>query len=422
MPPTSSLSEPWIVNEYTIPASHPRGFRRGVRDPQTSHLRLHVKQYIPHRSGNNTKEIKTTADKGITIIFHHGVGCSKEPYEPFFADLLADPSCPPIRAIWSLDAANHAHSYRLNLPEIGDEPHWFDIAHDVKHMINTFQTEMPPPLVGMGFSWGCNSMLLNAGWHPRIFQGLVCMEPTMETGWWHGTYEAGRHGVIGIVRKQDKWADWQAARVALKKTYYQGGFDPRVFEKVMQYDLVEIPEDEGGGVTFKTPKSQEVAAMVRPDPPLPGYPAGEDYETRQDESKTIKGFYRSEVSKVKEVMGGVHCKTLLMWSKEDSFLSSPAFRERVTKALGTGLMGGGGKEKGQIDEMFVERGRHNFLFDNPKESGTKVAMWLNDAIWPAFLREEDERSKEPVPDTKGFQEGFLQRMKEVRPMGKSSKL
>jgi hypothetical protein len=175
-----------------------------------------------------------------------------------------------------------------------------------------FQKEMPPPLVGMGFSWGCNSMLLNASWHPRIFQALICMEPTVEIGWWHGTYASRNPRIIGLARRRHKWQSREAARKDLAKSPNYARFDPRVFERVIQYDLVEIPESEGSGATFTTPKSQEVAVYVRPDPPLPGYPTGEEYQTRLDESLMVNGFYRSEVSKVKQLIGAVHCKTLLM--------------------------------------------------------------------------------------------------------------
>lgn len=417
-----SLSpDPWTVKEHIISASHPRCFRRGVRDPQASRLRLHVKQYIP-QYGINASNAGPLSKNGITIIFHHGVGCSKEPYEPFFADILAHPSCPPIRSIWSLDAANHGRSYLLNASEIGDEPHWFDIAHDIKHLINTFQLEMSPPLVGVAFSWGCNAMLLNASWHPRIFQALVCMEPTIETGWWHGTYDSGSHGVVGVARKKDRWPSREAARTAFAKSSYYGQFDARVFEKALQYDVVQLPDAEGGGFTLATPKSQEVAIMMRPDPPLPGYPVGEDYQTKQEESRILKGFYRSEVSIVKEAIRSISCKTLLVWSRQENSISNEPYRARFTQALGTGILGGGGKGRGQVDESFIEHGRHNFLFDNPMESAAKVALWLNNAVWTTFLQEEDSRSHEPAPHPKGFQQGFSERLKEVRPMGRMPKL
>lgn len=417
-----SASDIWLVKEHVIPASYPRGFRRGVRNPHTSRLRLHIKQYTPQKPKTPGDVPSTFPKEAITIIFHHGAACAKESYEPFFADLLAHPSCPPIRSIWSLDAANHGQSYLLNASEIGDEPHWFDTAHDVKHLINMFQADMPPPLVGIGFSWGCNSILLNASWHPRIFQGLVCMEPTTESGWWHGTYETGNPRIKGLAGRRDRWPSREAARKAFGKSPYYRRFDSRVFEKVLQYDFVDIPDAEGGGVTFTTPKSQELALYVRPDPPLPGYPTGEEYMTRLVESQMVNGFYRAEGSKIKEFMRGIHSKTLLVWSTEDKWLSNAPYRERITTALGTGLMGGGGKERGQVEEKFVEHGRHNFLFDNPSESGAIVANWLSGTIWPMFLKEEAGGLKEPIANSKDFQEGFRQRMENVRPMAKPSKL
>ena len=248
------------------------------------------------------------------------------------------------------------------------------------------------------------------------------MEPTTESGWWHGTYETGNPRIKGLAGRRDRWPSREAARKAFGKSPYYGRFDPRVFEKVLQYDLVDIPDAEGGGVTFTTPKSQELALYIRPDPPLPGYPTGEEYTTRLVESQMVNGFYRAEGSKIKEFMMGIHCKTLLVWSTEDKWLSDAPYRERITTVLGTSLMGGGGKERGQVEEMFVEHGRHNFLFDNPSESGAIVANWLNDTIWPMFLKEEAGRLKEPITNPKDFQEGFRQRMENVRPMAKPSKL
>lgn len=165
-----------------------------------------------------------------------------------------------------------------------------------------------------------------------------------------------------------------------------------------------------------------MAVLVRTDPPLPGYPVAEDYQTRQEESRIINGFYRAEGTKIKQCMRAIYCKTLIMWSSEDNSFSDQPYQERFTKELGTGLMGGGGKIKGQVDEIFVERGRHNFPFENPQESGAIVARWLENVMWPAYLQEDSERTHDVVPKSNQFQEGFLQRLKEVRPMSKSSKL
>ncbi len=96
--------------------------------------------------------------------------------------------------------------------------------------------------------------------------------------------------------------------------------------------------------------------------------------------------------------------------------------KRITDTIGTGMMGGGVKEKDQVDDKFVEPGRHNVLFDNPQESGTIAAEWLKEVVWPTFLQEEVERSRESLPSSNRLQEGFSQRVKRVRLREKLLKL
>ena len=178
----------WKVNEHIVPASHPRGYLRGVRDPQTTRLRLHVKQYIPYRS-------KALPDNelAITLVVQHGQppGDNKEAYEPFMWDLLYQPNLPPIRAIWALDIASAGQSFLLNRKEIGDEPHWFDAARDIMQVVNHFQAEMKPPLVGFGQSWGAAVLPMVATWSPRLFQGLLLSEPIVESGYYRILPHAG---------------------------------------------------------------------------------------------------------------------------------------------------------------------------------------------------------------------------------------
>jgi hypothetical protein len=61
------MVEPWTLAEHIIPASHPRSRRPGVPDPQESHLRLHIKRYVP-------LDFTENGSAAITIIFHHGMG------------------------------------------------------------------------------------------------------------------------------------------------------------------------------------------------------------------------------------------------------------------------------------------------------------------------------------------------------------
>ena len=163
----------WDVNEHIIRASHTRNFSRGIQDEMMGGLRLAVKQYTPLSN-------RDSQPGDITIVFAHGIGSSKESYEPFFDDLLE--SGLRIRAIWAADAAHHGASYVLNEEIIGDEPSFFDVSRDFTHMINHFQQLMPPPLVGIGQSGGCSVILSMSTNHPRLFSDLVLVEPAVGPG------------------------------------------------------------------------------------------------------------------------------------------------------------------------------------------------------------------------------------------------
>ena len=132
------------ITSHIIPASHIRGFSRGMQDEQNSQLRLSVKHYVP-------KDRKPQIGDP-TLIFAHGIGTAKEDCEPFLDELVARI---PIRGAWLCDVANHAASYLLNEHIMGDEPHWLDATRDLLHMVNTFGAQMPPPIYGIGQSWGC---------------------------------------------------------------------------------------------------------------------------------------------------------------------------------------------------------------------------------------------------------------------------
>ena len=134
------------ITSHIIPTSHIRGFSRGIQDEQNGQLRLSLKHYVPR---NREAQIGDP-----TLILAHGIGLSKESHEPFLDELL---SRLPIRGAWACDAAHHGASYLLNEHIIGDEPHWLDSARDMLHMVNTFAAQMPPPIYGIGQSWGCSN-------------------------------------------------------------------------------------------------------------------------------------------------------------------------------------------------------------------------------------------------------------------------
>ncbi|KAL9621369.1 MAG: hypothetical protein Q9160_004129 [Pyrenula sp. 1 TL-2023] len=388
-------NEIWKVQEHVIPAAYPRGYHRGVRDPIHSRLRLHVKQYIV-RSSVTTKEDDTRTP--LTIIFAHGVGSSKESYEPLLSSLVTHPSSPPIRHIFSLDFVDNGRSYLLNQTELGDAPHWSDIARDLLQLVNHFQADMTVPLVGISQSAGAHALFTSASWSPRLFQALVCIEPVVENGFWHWnegidgslpvnssaspTIKKGGRDYTGVLAflRRDVWPTFSAAEKTFRRSPYYSGFDESVLQKVLQYDLRPINHaDPTGPATLVTPSFLEASHFMRLDPPIPGQDEV-DHPTRTLESQHLAGFFSPGAASVRAQMASISARVLYVWAPENAFTNAK-YHKRVIAATGTGVEGGGGLNNGQVDETVVEKGRHTLPLDNPAGTARKIAEWLGGRWW-----------------------------------------
>ena len=371
--------ELWDIHEHVIPASHIRGFTRGVRNEQTGHLRLAVKQYVPR----NVSESKAG---NVTLIMAHGIGSSKESYEPFYDELLNRGL--PIRAVWAMDVAHHGASYLLNEDIIGDDPHWLDSARDMMQMVNHFQERMPPPLVALGQSWGTVTIAGLSLMHPRLFAGMVFLEPTFATV--ATIRKKGRankgadrsHRGVAMAKRQDIWPSLVAARERLRANSYYGAFDARVFERVMKHDLRPASAERcaeigsADAVTLVTPKAMEVATMMRADPPLDGYPEEPDLHHRPDDIDTtiVPGFYRGEVVKMYEDLPSILPSTLLVWANKS--LAGSSYAKEITSRIGVGYGGNGGLVTGRVKSVDIPNVGHPLPLEKPGVVAEVVCEWL----------------------------------------------
>lgn len=386
------------IASHIIPACHIRGYSRGIQDEQKGHLRLAVKQYTPKN------RIAQPGD--ITLVLAHGIGSSKESYEPFFDDLLNQTL--PIRGIWAADVTHHGQSYLLNQEMIGDEPHWLDPARDMLYMVNHFQELMPPPIYGVGLSWGCVNILMMSTFHPRLFAGMILIEPTFETGrnlQTHGQTAprpAHENRMAMLSRRRDVWQSREHAKAAFLKSPYYRAFDPRVFEKVLKYDLRDRPTpDAPHAVMLTTPKAQEVYSFGRTDPPFPGYPADPGHKTRREDTIIMPGFYRGEVTKITRVLPDVLPPTLYLWGSLSDVGNSDS-PERVVAQTGVGEEGNGGTATGKVISKYVAGAGHPVPLEKPEEAAKVIAEWLGEET--KTWREEETRRRQHQPP---FDPAFL---------------
>ncbi|KAL8695852.1 MAG: hypothetical protein Q9201_007934 [Fulgogasparrea decipioides] len=403
----------WKVREYEIPASHIRGYSRGVKDESTARLRLAVKQYVP-------KDQKETPKSAMTIIMAHGVGSSKESYEPLFDELL---QCNlPIRAVWAMDIAHHGASYLLNENALGDEPHWFDSSRDMFQMINYFQEQMPPPIVGIGQSWGCVTLSMLAVWHPRLFSAIVSIEPMFGLAYTPDLEEKPRakmaikRAVSLLVNRRETWPSREAAMEHLLANPYYGAFDPRVFERVIKYDLRDVPsksEDKSSSqaVTLTTPKTMETYTIIRPDPPLSGFPEAPDYKTRTSQDVIVPGFYRGERTYFTHQLQYLLPPILYLWGTLSGYANTD-YSNYILRQTGIGLGGSGGVASGKVCEAFVEGAHHPIPLEKPAAAAKVIAPWLREQI-RTWEEEAERRSKEPLFATKTFHPEWVARISKL---------
>ena len=407
---TPSFNPTWTVHTHIIPAAHPRGYRRGVRDPETSRLKLHVKQYLP----------ETSPSRGITVIVQHGSppGDKKETFEPFLRDLLCQPNMPPIRSFWTWDSAISGDSFVLNRGEIGDEPHWFDPARDLVQLINHFQEEMRPPILAYCHSYGANAGVACAAWSPQIFQGMILCEPVFENGWHHMNDPARLRGELprvvpgmlfmgAMAKRKTRWPTRKAAEEYFTKRKDFALWDRRVVDLFLKHDLQDLPD---GSAQSKSPSIQSVQLAGHPVPPLEGLSLGDDYESRvQPESDYPPGFYNANGARAKQYLQSVNCPVLYQWATDSQFVSEEQYRNRIVGHTGTGVGGGGGEAKGQVTQEFIP-GNHAGPLERPTDCAKSVAKWIREVFWPQWIGQERLRQQEPPIDPAIFPPALMKRV------------
>lgn len=157
----------------------------------------------------------------------------QELYEPFFDDLLTryESSGLRIRSIWAPDAVHQGASGILNESFLGDEPSWNDLPRDLLHMINTFSAEMPPPLVGIGHSYGGHAIARTALLHPSLFHALILLDPVLEEDEKHPpALPPLQHPVKATAKRRDIWPSLEDAERFIRSRPFYKSWDPRVLD------------------------------------------------------------------------------------------------------------------------------------------------------------------------------------------------
>lgn len=145
---------------------------------------------------------------------------------------------------------------------MGDQPSWNDLARDLLHLINTFSSQLPLPIVGMGHSYGGHAVIRASLLHPSLFLTLIAIDPVIELS------EAcsGKTPAMASVRRVDIWPDRETAEKYFRNRKFYKTWDPRCLDAHMKHGLRELPNaayPDGKGWTLATTKHQEVFTFMK---------------------------------------------------------------------------------------------------------------------------------------------------------------
>lgn len=409
----------WKITEHVVPAAHTRGFARGSVDAfQDSQIRLSVKQYTPLSNPSPSRG-------DITLIFAGGIGVSKEAFEPFYDALLTSSEKNGnfrIRSIWSADPWNTTASYALNKDLVGDDPHWLDHSRDLYHLINMFQAEMPPPIIGVGESWGVGHFVMMNAWHPRLLAGILALEPALGPGHPLRDSKTGQERLVSwpsapkyypaamVSRRPDRWKTRAEAEKHLAKSQFYADMDPRARALAMKYDLRKLSDETGTYVTLATPKSVEAQHWGRADPPLDGIPPYPAYEQPTSSSKLITGFYKPEGPMFQEGLRHVTCPVHCVWGDKSHLSTIPDYKESFLRRSGDAEKGVDGKVA-TLSQAMVTGAGHAVTLHKPDESAEASVDWLAETA-KAWI-DDYERRRTGRPFQKTLSRQWMERVQNL---------
>ncbi|OAA70252.1 hypothetical protein ISF_02226 [Cordyceps fumosorosea ARSEF 2679] len=397
------------IKEHVIPGEHTREYARAKANSQEDTLVLHVKQYTPKGNG--------APQKGdLSIIGAHANGFPKELYEPLWEELVKELSSKGVRvgSIWIADCAWQGQSGILNKAKLGDDPGWFDYSRDMLQLINHFRP--PRPLLGVGHSFGACALVKLSLFHPRLFSGLVLVDPVIATH--HPSFLAAYlQPPTMSARRRDLWPSRAAAAAALRRSPFYQTWDPRVFDRWIAHGLTPTTEGEGE-VTLTTTKHQEVFTFSRPSfhaVTADGSGVEVDLVPDMDTSRGVMTpVYRPEPGAVFDQLPHLRPPALWVFGGA-SYMSTESMREEKVSATGVGLGGSGGVKAGRVKEVVGEEWGHLIPLEAPAFVGRAAAAAAAEAVgrWREEERAYEAWAARPLEDKARISKGMLDAMAEA---------
>ncbi|KAK3402099.1 Alpha/beta hydrolase family-domain-containing protein [Sordaria brevicollis] len=382
------MASSFIIKEHKVEGQHIREYSHATANSQEEILYLSVKQYIPKSNPN-------PQPGDLTIIGAHANGFVKELYEPLWEDLIKALATKGIRvrSIFIADAAWQGQSSLINESSLGNDPSWYDHPRDLLCIINALRREMPRPLVGIGHSFGGNTIVTLSLLHPRLFSSLVLLDPVISKF----TKRGPTYGFMPMKQsayRRDVWPSRKAAAEGFKKNKFYQTWDPRCLDVLIRDGLRLVSSDKEE-VTLTTTKHQECFTYYRPKKPInpradldlppPDLPENEANDPAFP-------FYRAEGTMTTHFLP--HLRPGVLWVfGEKSDVCPPESREEKLELTGTGWGGSGGVKAGRVEVKTVEGYGHLVPMEATIRCAQEAAEFIVKDLEKVWRKEDEEFRK-----------------------------
>ncbi|KAI9644500.1 hypothetical protein NHQ30_006521 [Ciborinia camelliae] len=366
------------IKEHTLECQHIREYPRATSTTQEDILKLAIKQYTPRDNPH-------PQPGDVTIIGAHANGYPKELYEPLWEDVhaRAEVNGFRIRSIWIADLAHEGASGVLNEQLLGNDPSWIDHARDLLHMVNTYRTQMPLPIIGIGHSFGANMLTNLSLMHPRLLTTLIMLDPVIHE---FASSPPGHPDPNQLSTfRRDLWPSRAAAESSFRKSKAYARWDPRVLHRWCQYAIratptAIYPDEPAGSTTLTTTKHQECFSFMRPS--WDAFSPDGKTMTRPDlipdlhaSSPVQHPFYRPEPHNTLLRLPHLRPPVLYIYGSTSTICDAPSRAHKLSRT-GIGHGGSGGAKEGKVTEVILEGIGHLVAQEAPAQCADALAPWI----------------------------------------------
>lgn len=288
---------------------------------------------------------------------------------------------------------------------------------------------MPRPIIAMGHSFGANALTNVALMHPRLFAGIVMLDPVIvrfaSTTKLPSSPETYAPSASLSAFRRDTWPSRAAAAAAFRSKAFYQSWDPRVLELFIQYGLRDVAaspassEDESQTpVRLTTTKHQEVFTFVRPlwpalDPTsnLLVHPSrAPDYDLGPD-SPAPMPLYRPEGHNTVIRLPHLRPPVLYLFGAK-SDVSPPNLIQEKLETTGIGIGGSGGVKAGRVKHVTHPESGHLLPLEEPSFCAKAAAEWAKTEMekWWEEEKEYEEWTRKPLEDKSTVDDEFKKRL------------